>query len=347
MLEEFIDLAESRHDLTAAQMEQAIVWMLAGRVEDDQIGRLLLALRAKGESVSELVGAARGMRLMMTPIRTRQTGLLDTCGTGGDGGRTFNISTATAIVAAAAGAPTAKHGNRRVTSATGSADVLSALGVAIEAEREKVERCLDSLGLCFCFAPNLHPAMKHVAGVRRSLGVPTLFNYLGPLCNPAGAQYQVIGTGNDILQTKLAAALVQLPVQAAIVVRGMDGMDEVSLSAETQVMHLQHGMTTQMLWTPKDFGLPTIRNDDLVVDGPDASAAVIRGILEGEQGPARDIVLANVAAALWVCERTHSLVDGVARAAAAIDSGAAKAKLKSLIDFSHSQDGTKLDGMRE
>lgn len=347
MLEEFIDIAESRHDLTAAQMEQAIVWMLAGRVEDDQIGRLLLALRAKGESVSELVGAARGMRLMMTPIRTTHSGLLDTCGTGGDGGRTFNISTATAIVAAAAGAPTAKHGNRRVTSATGSADVLSALGVAIEAEREKVERCLDSLGLCFCFAPNLHPAMKHVAGIRRSLGVPTLFNYLGPLCNPAGAQYQVIGTGNDILQTKLAAALVQLPVQAAIVVRGMDGMDEVSLSAETQVMHVQHGMTTQMLWTPKDFGLPTIRNEDLVVDGPEESAAVIRGILEGKPGPARDIVLANAAAALWVCERTHSLVDGVARAVAAIDSGAAQAKLKSLIDFSHSQGGPKLDAMRE
>ncbi len=347
MLEEFIDIAESRHDLNAVQMEQAIVWMLAGRVEDDQIGRLLLALRAKGESVSELVGAARGMRLMMTPIRTRQKGLLDTCGTGGDGGRTFNISTATAIVAAAAGAPTAKHGNRRITSATGSADVLSALGVAIEAEREKVERCLDSLGLCFCFAPNLHPAMKHVAGVRRSLGVPTLFNYLGPLCNPAGAQYQVIGTGNEMLQTKLAAALVQLPVQAAIVVRGMDGMDEVSLSAETQVMHVQHGMTTQMFWAPKDFGLPTIRNDDLVVDGPDSSAAVIRRILEGEHGPARDIVLANVSAALWVCERTHSLVDGVARAASALDSGAALAKLNALIEFSHANDGPSLDRMPE
>lgn len=347
MLEEFIDIAESRHDLSAVQMEQAIVWVLAGRVEDDQIGRLLLALRAKGESVSELVGAARGMRLMMTPIRTERKGLLDTCGTGGDGVRTFNISTATAIVAAAAGAPTAKHGNRRITSATGSADVLSALGVAIEAEREKVERCLDSLGLCFCFAPNLHPAMQHVAGVRRSLGVPTLFNYLGPLCNPAGAQYQVIGTGNEILQTKLAAALVQLPVQAAIVVRGLDGMDEVSLSAETQVMHVQHGMTTQMFWAPKDFGLPTIRNDDLVVDSPDSSAAVIRRILEGERGPARDIVLANVSAALWVCERTHSLLDGVARAASAIDSGAALAKLNALTEFSHGNDGPTLDMVPE
>jgi anthranilate phosphoribosyltransferase len=335
MLEEFIAIAESRQDLSADQMHQAILWMLTGRVGDDAVGRLLLAIRAKGESVSELVGAARGMRIMMTPIRTQHSGLLDTCGTGGDGGRTFNISTATAIVAAAAGAPTAKHGNRRVTSATGSADVLSALGVDVEAEREQVERCLDSLGLCFCFAPMLHPAMKQVAAVRRQLGVPTLFNFLGPLCNPAGAQYQVIGTGNESLQTKLAAALVQLPVEAAIVVRGLDGMDEVSLQAETQVLLVQYGMTTQMRWNASDFGLPSIRNEDLMVDGPDSSARVIRRVLAGEPGPARDIVLANTAAALWVCQQTHSLIDGVARAATAIDSGAATAKLQALIDFSH------------
>jgi anthranilate phosphoribosyltransferase len=347
MIEEFVAIAEAKRDLTADQMQQAIGWMLAGRVEDDAIGRLLLALRAKGESVSELVGAARAMRVMMTPIRTRQTGLLDTCGTGGDGGRTFNISTAAAIVAAAAGAPTAKHGNRRVTSATGSADVLASLGVAIEAEREQVERCLDSLGLCFCFAPKLHPAMKHVAAVRRSLAVPTLFNALGPLCNPAGALYQVIGTGNEILQTKLAAALMQLPVQAAIVVRGLDGMDEVSLSAETQVLHVQYGMTTQLSWSPRDFGLEPIRNEDLVVDGPEASARVIEGIVAGQRGPARDIVLANVAAALWVSERTHSLIDGVARAARAIDSGAAREKLSALIEFSRSEASDELDQTRE
>jgi anthranilate phosphoribosyltransferase len=281
--------------------------------------------------------------MMMTPIRTNRSGLLDTCGTGGDGGRTFNISTATAIVAAAAGAPTAKHGNRRITSATGSADVLSALGVAIEAERAQVERCLDALGLCFCFAPMLHPAMKHVAAVRRQLGVPTLFNYLGPLCNPAGAVYQMIGTGNESLQTKLAAALMQLPVEAAIVVRGLDGMDEVSLSGETQVLLTKYGMTTQLRWSPDDFGLQRLRNEDLVVDGPESSARVIRGILEGEPGPARDIVLANASAALWVSEKTHSLIDGVAKAAAAIDSGAALTKLKTLIEFSHAASGAPLD----
>ena len=182
MLQEFLSLAQTNQDLSPDQMQQAITWMLAGMVPDQEIGQLLLALRDKGESVSELVGAVRAMRTMMTPIRTKRTGLLDTCGTGGDGAKTFNISTATAIVAAAAGAAVAKHGNRKITSATGSADVLSELGVKVDATREVAESCLNELGLCFCFAPLLHPAMKHVATIRRSLAVPTLFNYLGPLC---------------------------------------------------------------------------------------------------------------------------------------------------------------------
>jgi anthranilate phosphoribosyltransferase len=334
MLEDFVKLAQSGNDLSADQMQQAIVWMLAGRASDDEIGQLLLALRAKGESVSEMVGAARGMRLMMTPIRSKRTGLLDTCGTGGDGTKTFNISTATAIVTAAAGAPTAKHGNRKITSATGSADVLAVLGVSIEADRSKVEACLDELGLCFCFAPMLHPAMKHVGHVRRQLGVPTLFNYLGPLCNPAGAAYQMIGTGSEALQTKLAATLVQLPIEAAIVVRGVDGMDEVSLADETSVLHIQYGMTTQFLWSPSTFGLPKIKNEDLIVEGPEESGTVIRRVLSGERGPARDIVLANAAAGLWVSGKTHSLMDGVAIAAKAIDSGAALKLLKDLAEMS-------------
>jgi anthranilate phosphoribosyltransferase len=330
MLEDFIAQAESGVDLSSDQMQHAILWMLAGRTEDAEIARLLLALQAKGEAVSELVGAARGMRVMMTPIRSKRTGLLDTCGTGGDGAKTFNISTATAIVTAAAGAPTAKHGNRRVTSATGSADVLACLGVAVEADRNRVEACLDELGLCFCFAPLLHPAMKHVGQVRRQLGVPTLFNYLGPLCNPAGAAYQMIGTGHEILQTKLAAALVQLPVEAAIVVRGLDGMDEVSLAAETSVLHVQYGMTTQLHWTPSTFGLQSIRNEDLIVDGPEASAAMIRSVFQGQAGAPRDVVLANASAGLWIAGRTHSLIEGVAMASKAIDSGSAWQLLEAL-----------------
>ena len=336
MLEDFLSLAQSNQDLAPDQMQQAITWMLAGMVPDEEIGKLLLALRQKGESVSELVGAVRAMRTMMTPIRTTRVGLLDTCGTGGDGAKTFNISTATAIVAAAAGATVAKHGNRKITSATGSADVLNELGVKIEASRDVVETCLDELGICFCFAPLLHPAMKHVATVRRSLGVPTLFNFLGPLCNPAGAAFQIIGVGREDLQTKMAAALLQLPIEAAIVVRGEDGMDEVSLSADTHVLHIQRSMLTQTTWTPESFGLSKISVDDLKVDDAKESASTIRSILNGEQGPRRDIVLANTSAALWVSGMTHSLIDGVARAARAIDSGKATEILKSLGERSHS-----------
>ena len=338
MLEDFLSLAKSNQDLTPDQMQQAITWMLAGMVPEDEIGRLLLSLREKGESVSELVGAVRAMRMMMTPIRTSRVGLLDTCGTGGDGAKTFNISTATAIVAAAAGAAVAKHGNRKITSATGSADVLSELGVKIDATRNVVESCLDELGICFCFAPLLHPAMKQVATVRRSLAVPTLFNYLGPLCNPAGASFQIIGVGSEKLQPKIAAALLQLPIEAAIVVRGEDGMDEVSLSADTNVLHIQRSMLTQTTWTPESFGLSKIRVDDLRVEDARESAAVIQSILNGEHGPKRDIVLANTSAALWVSGMTHSLIDGVARAALAIDSGKATAILKSLGNRSHSTD---------
>ncbi|MBU6386258.1 MAG: anthranilate phosphoribosyltransferase [Planctomycetes bacterium] len=335
MLEDFIQIAQSGQDLSPDQMQQAIVWMLAGRAEDSEIGGLLLALRAKGESVSEMLGAARGMRMMMTPIRTKHQELLDTCGTGGDGSGTFNISTATAIVTAACGMPTAKHGNRKITSATGSADVLAVLGVGVQADRTCVERCLDEIGLCFCFAPLLHPAMKHVGQVRRQLGVPTLFNYLGPLCNPAGASFQVLGTGREDLQAKLAATLVQLPIQAAIVVRGADGMDEVSLSAETSVLHIQYGMTTQIYWDHRTFGLPKIRNEDLVVDGPEQSGKTIKSILQGQPGPSRDIVVANAAAGLWVSNRTHSLLEASRLAQEAIDSGKAMQILDRLVRLTH------------
>ena len=330
MLEEHLKTAQNGIDLTVDQMQQAILWMLSGQVSDQQISDLLVALAAKGESVSELVGAARAMRLMMSPIRTEREELLDTCGTGGDGAKTFNISTAVAFVAAAAGASVAKHGNKKVTSATGSADVLSELGVKIDATRDVVEACMNQLGICFCFAPLLHPAMKHVGAVRRSLSIPTLFNYLGPLCNPAGATYQIIGVGKKDLQAKIAATLLQLPIEAAIVVRGEDGLDEVTLSADTSVLHIQQKMLTQTTWTPESFGLSKINAEDLVVEGPAQSAQVILNILKGESGPPRDIVLANAAAALWVAGITHSLMDGVSRAEKAIDSGAAMQILQEL-----------------
>jgi anthranilate phosphoribosyltransferase len=330
MIEELLSTVHQGADLTADQMQQAILRMLAGELPDEAIGELLLGLRRKGESVSELVGAARAMRKMMSPIRTARSGLLDTCGTGGDGAKTFNISTAAAIVAAAAGANVAKHGNRKITSATGSADVLSELGVKIDADRRIVERCLDELGICFCFAPLLHPAMKHVAQVRRSLGVPTLFNYLGPLCNPASAAFQIIGVGKEDLQSKIASTLAQLPIEAAIVVRGADGLDEVTLTCETNVVHVQHQKLSQLTWTPESFGLPTIRIDDIAVEDAAESAATIRRILDGKKGPARDIVLANSGAALWVSGVADSLQAAVSKASISIDSGGAKALLKEL-----------------
>ena len=310
--------------------------MLDGEFEDESIARLLLALRAKGESTTELVGAARAMRDHMVPIRTHRIGLLDTCGTGGDGAKTFNISTAAAIVAAAAGVPVAKHGNRRITSASGSADVLAALGIRIDPPREIVERCLDELGICFCFAPALHPAMKHVAQVRRQLGVPTLFNYLGPLCNPAQASFQVLGVSQEPLQRKIAEALAQLPLERAVIVRGLDGLDEVSLSASTQVFLIQSGRIESIIWDCGSFGLEPVESSELYAEGPEQSAEVIRGILRGQPGAPQRVVLANAAAGVWLAGLEPSLLQATERCRQAIVTGAALSILERLAELSQS-----------
>jgi len=331
---EWIGQAELGKDLTTVEMEGAITEMLAGRADAEFTARLLLALRAKGESVSELVGAALAMRKAMTPIKTTRSNLLDTCGTGGDGAKTFNISTAAAIVAAAAGASVAKHGNRKITSATGSADVLAELGIKIDAPREVVERCIDEVGIGFCYAPLLHPAMKHVAEVRRGLGVPTLFNYLGPLCNPAGAAFQVLGVGRADLQEKIASALLQLPIQAAIVVRGEDGLDEVTLSANTQVLHIRNGSLERIQWTPASFGKSPIAIESLRVESPSESAEVIRDILAGKLGPARDIVVCNAAAGLWLAGIEDDLIAAVRRCEESIQCGNAAKTLDRLASLS-------------
>src|SRR5262245_39827887 len=219
-------------------MEQVIDQLLLGTVPENEIAVLLTALRAKGETPDEIAGAARAMRRHMTPIRSTRSGLIDTCGTGGVGSELFNISTAAAIVAAAAGVPVAKHGNRSVTSKSGSSDVLAALGVNIDAPVEVVERCVSELGICFCFAPKLHPAMKHVAPVRKNLGFATIFNLLGPLCNPAGATRQLLGVGKRELHQTMAEVLVRLGIDRAVVVHGTDGVGEVSLSAPTEVIEV-------------------------------------------------------------------------------------------------------------
>ncbi len=336
MIEPVLVRVEAGDSLSMDEMTSTIGLVMEGRCTEDQIARLLLALRRKGETVAEIAGAAAAMRQHMVPIRTTRAGVLDTCGTGGDGSRTFNISTAAALVAAAAGVPVAKHGNRGITSRSGSADVLAALGVNIEADVGLVEECLEELGICFCFAPLLHRAMKHVAAVRKRLGVPTIFNLLGPLANPAGAPFQLLGVGRAEIQPLLAEALVLLGVRRAVVVHGEDGLDEVTLSGPTQAIEASSERPLRAFrWHPSDFGLACAPLDTIVVDGPDASAALLCRVLRGERGIARDIVIANAAAALWAAGRCSSPLLGAGLAAEAIDSGAAESLLARLIERTH------------
>lgn len=310
-------------DLSLDQMTAVIDEVMSGSVPEAEIAMLLTALRAKGESVDEIAGAALAMRRHMTPIRSDRQGLVDTCGTGGDASGTFNISTAAAIVTAAAGVPVAKHGNRSITSRSGSADVLAAIGVNVDASVAVVERCLEELGICFCFAPRLHPAMKHVAAVRKKLGVPTIFNLLGPLCNPASAPFQVLGVGKPELHQTLAAVLARLGTKRAVVVHGQDGLDEVTLGGSTDVIEVTGHEQKSFGWTPQDFGFAPAARTEMLVDGPEASARIIEAILTGTKGPARDVVVLNAAAAIWTASEGAPHRECASRAAEAIDSGQA------------------------
>jgi anthranilate phosphoribosyltransferase len=363
MLDSTLGHLAAGEDLSLDEMSAAVDAIMQGRCSAGEIGLLLTGLRLKGETVEEVAGAALAMRRHMTPIRSSREGIVDTCGTGGDGSATFNISTAAALVTAAAGVPVAKHGNRRVTSRTGSADVLQHLGVNIEADVGVVEACLDELGICFCFAPLLHPAMKQVAEVRRQLGVPTIFNLLGPLTNPASAPFQMIGVGRPELRGLLAEALGLIGTQRAIVVRGDDGLDEVTLAGPTQVSvvgpacRAGHGggedadrhdasrddadravppgrrhLPREFTWQPEDFGLRRSDMAALRVEGPEQSAAVIRAVLDGQPGPARDITVLNSAAALWTAGKDESPRRCAELAAVAIDSGAARELLARLTE---------------
>jgi anthranilate phosphoribosyltransferase len=322
-------------NLALDEMSAVIDLVMRGDVADDEIALLLTALREKGETVEEIAGAAAAMRRHMRPIRSARTDLLDTCGTGGDGSRTFNISTAAAIVTAAAGVPVAKHGNRAASSRSGSADVLAELGVNVNADLPVVERCLDTLGICFCFAPLFHPATKRVGDVRKRLGVPTIFNLLGPLSNPAGATFQLLGVGKPQLREKLAQALLLLGTRRAVVVCGEDGLDEVTTAGATHVTEANGENLRELNWTPESFGLPRSSLDKLIVDGPADSAAMIRNVFDGVAGPARDIVVANAAAALWTAGKSDSLEVCAALAAAALDHGAASELLARLVGMTN------------
>lgn len=320
-------------DLSETVSRDCIGAIMDGQCEPVDIAAFLTAMAAKGPVADELVGAARAMRQRATPIVTHRRPLLDTCGTGGDRLHTFNISTATAILAAACGMPVAKHGNRSVSSSSGSADVLEALGVNITLSAESAGRCLDEVGIAFCFAPLIHGAMKHAAPVRKQLGFPTIFNLLGPLTNPAGAEYQLLGASSFERAELLAAALARLGARRAFVVCGNDELDEVSLWGRTRALEISEGQVTPHDWTAETFGLPACDVSRLKVNSAAESGEVIRSVFADTATEAASIVVANTAAGLLACERVRTLTDGVSLAAETIRSGLALKKLNQLIEW--------------
>jgi len=325
-----IDAVCAGENLTADHASTVLAEIMEGRTEPIQTAAFLIALRAKGETVSELVGLARTMRSLADSVHADREDLVDTAGTGG-GPSTFNVSTTAALVAAGAGCAVAKHGNRSATSNSGSADLLEALGVSIELGPEDVARCIDEVGFGFMFAPRHHAATSHVRPAREGLGVRTVFNFLGPLTNPAGATRQLIGVADRKYQETIAEALIGLGVQRALVVSAEDGVDELALSAPTRVIELFEGRTAEWFVEPGQYGLAPLELAEIAGGTPAENAAITRAVLGGEGGPRRDIVLLNAAAAIYVGGLAADLEDGVAKAAAAIDSGAAANVLERLI----------------
>jgi len=310
--------------------------IMAGEATPAQIGAILLGLSIRGETPEVVAAAARAMRRAAVRIRPQATGLIDTCGTGGDGAATFNISTTVSFVVAACGVPVAKHGNRAMSSKSGAADVLEALGVNLDLEPERVAACIDEVGIGFLFAQALHPAMRHAGPVRRELGVRTIFNLLGPLTNPAGAEYQVMGVyARDKLELA-ANALTELGATRALVVHGRDGLDEITTTDVTDAMLVEAGRKPQPFEIdPAAFGIP--RAKPCMLKGGDAAenAAILREILGGALNPKRDIVLLNAAAALWIAGAAEGIPEGLRQAAEAIDSGRAMRKLDELVAFTN------------
>jgi len=319
---------------TGEETEAVFDQIMAGDATPAQIGALLMGLSILGETGTIVAGAARAMRRAATHIHPKMTGLLDTCGTGGDGSSTFNISTTVAVVVAACGQPVAKHGNRAISSRSGSADVLESLGVKLDIAPEKVADCIDEIGLGFLFAPGHHPAMRHAAAPRRELGIRSVFNLLGPLTNPAGADFQVMGVyARDRLEL-VAEALLQLGVKRALVVHGRDGLDEITTTDITDAVWVEQGqMLRSFEIDPAAFGIPYSTPEALEGGDSTQNAAIMRHILAGQQGAGRDIVLLNAAAALWVAGKADGIPEGLVIAADAIDSGRASATLDALIQF--------------
>lgn len=324
----------SRGDLECEEASDAMQTILEGRAAPAQIAAFLMALRMKGETVDELVGFARAMRRMAAPFQVNTNGetLLDTCGTGGDGADTFNISTVAAFVAAGAGVRVAKHGNRAVTSAQGcgSVDLLDSLGIPIPVSPEATARAIRDVGIGFLFAPAVHSAMKHAAPVRKELGLRTAFNLLGPLTNPAGATAQLVGAPSEPVAELLAHALAKLGLKRGFVVHGADGLDEISTTGSTLAFEIQDGYVERRLLEPCDFAVPKARAEDLRGGDKARNCEIARAVLDGRHGAPRDIVIANAAAALVASGHTGTFLEGAALAAVSIDTGAARGKVEAL-----------------
>jgi len=333
-----LEQVASGQDLSHADMLAVMQQIMTGELTPVQIAGFVMALRAKGESIDEITAAAQVMRSLSSKVNISESEhLIDTCGTGGDGIQTFNVSTVSAFVAAAAGAKVAKHGGRSVSSTCGSADVLEALGVSVHLSTEQVAHCVNTIGIGFMFAPNHHSAMKHAAPVRRELGVRTVFNLLGPMTNPASAKRQVIGVFDQNLTSKLVQVLQQLGSEHVLVVHGADGMDEISFTGQTYLAELKDGRITEYSVHPEQFGLKTHQLSDIRVENAIESKAMIEDVLSGiacTNQAARDIVLMNAGAAIYVAGLAKTLNDGIDQAANALDNGTAKFKLQDLIEMS-------------
>jgi anthranilate phosphoribosyltransferase len=335
MIKEAINLVVSGISLSETEMAECMREIMEGKTTDAQIGSFLTALRVKGETVDEITGAAHVMRDKAAKIKAPE-GVLDTCGTGGDMSHTFNVSTTVALVLAAAGVPVAKHGNKAVSSKSGSADVLEALGVRIDLAPERVEQCLFETGFGFLFAPLFHPAMKYAIGPRREMGIRTIFNILGPITNPAGAKRQILGVFAGKLTETLATVLGNLGAEDAMVVHGEDGLDEITITDGTRVSRFAHGKVENLVFSPEDFGLNRGRREDLIGGDNRENAQITFRILQGEKGAKRDIVLINAAAALMVAGTSSDMKTAVALAQEAIDSGSALKKLEEIKKVSNS-----------
>lgn len=333
MLLEALKKVVSHEDLTEEEASLAMDDIMNGKATPSQIGGFLVALSMKGETIPEITGCAMSMRSKARKVEIRDYAI-DTCGTGGDGGRTFNISTAVAIIAAAAGVKVAKHGNKAVSSKSGSADVLEALGVKIDMSPDKVKSCVDKAGIGFLFAPHYHLSMKNVAGPRRELGTRTIFNILGPLTNPAYVKGQVVGVYDVGLTRKIAEVLRNLGTKKALVVHGLDGLDEITTTTKTMVSEIKEGKIFDYEIDPQDYNIPYARLEDISGSDAQYNADLIIKIFKGERGAARDIVLLNAAAALYVGNAVEDIKEGLEKAAQVVDSGAAYEKLNEFVRVS-------------